>query len=187
MRPSTFILAGVTALGLYQAASAAVIPAKAVLAQVLLERAFDTSVASHRAVKPWPWADMAPVARLKIPRLGLTAIILDKGSGQAMAFGPGLVPGTAAPGADGTSVIAAHRDTHFRALAQIRSGDLIEIEGLDGRMTRYRVNGTEVVRWDRFGISSDRSAPRLSLVTCYPFGAQQHGPLRFVVHAVEVA
>jgi sortase A len=183
MRAATLLLAGVTALGLFQAASAAVIPAKAVVAQLLLDKAFESSVAGHRALKPWPWADMAPVARLSVPRLGLDLIVLDKGSGQAMAFGPSLLPGTAAPGTKGTTVIAAHRDTHFRRLAGIHPGDLIELQGLDGRTTRYRVIGTEVTRWDRFGVSADRSAARLALVTCYPFGAQQHGPLRFVVHA----
>ena len=36
------------------------IPAKAALAQVLLERAFERSVATGRPVKPWPWADTWP-------------------------------------------------------------------------------------------------------------------------------
>ena len=87
---------GLIGIGLFQLAAGAIVPAKAVAAQFLLERAFDRSVASHRRERPWPWADMAPVARLGVPRLGVDRIILDSGSGQAMAFGPTLLPGGAA-------------------------------------------------------------------------------------------
>lgn len=187
MRPSTWLFAGLAAAGLWQAASAAIIPAKALIAQILLDRAFDRSLALHRPVKPWPWADMAPVARLSIPRLGVEAVALDSGSGQALAFGPTLLPGTAMPGERGTSVIAAHRDTHFQELGRIREGDVILVEGLDGRATAYRVDGTEVTRWDRFAVSASRSTARLALVTCYPFGAASRGPHRFVVHASPIA
>jgi sortase A len=183
MRIPTIVLVGVTGLGLFQAASAAVIPVKAAVAQVLLERAFERSVAEHRSIKPWGWADMEPVARLSLPRLGFETIVLDKGSGQAMAFGPSLLNGTAAPGEKGTSVVAAHRDTHFRVLKEVKIGDEIDVQGVDGRTTRYHVTSTEVTRWDGFAVSSDRSMPQLALVTCYPFDAQTHGPLRFVVHA----
>jgi sortase A len=184
MRAATLAFAGIAALGLFEAASAAVIPVKAVVAQVLLERAFERSIANHRPVKPWPWADMAPVARISIPRLGLKTIALDSGSGQALAFGPTFLPGAAMPGAPGTAVVAAHRDTHFRGLADVRLGDTIVVEAIDGRSTSYRVDSTMVTRWDRFAVSSDRSEPRLALVTCYPFGATTHGPLRFVVQAM---
>ena len=183
MRFATLAFASVAAFGLLEAASAAVIPVKAVVAQVLLERAFERSVAEHRPVKPWPWADMAPVARIRIPRLGLSDVALDSGSGQALAFGPTFLPTAAAPGAAGTAVAAAHRDTHFRGLKGVRIGDRILVEGIDGRSTIYRVDALQVTRWDRFAVSSDRSTPRLALVTCYPLDAVTHGPLRYVVLA----
>jgi sortase A len=186
MRAATLVFAGVLAAGLFEAASAAIIPAKAVVAQVLLERAFDRSVAAHRPVKPWPWADMAPVARVTIPRLGIREVALDSGSGQALAFGPTFLPAGAAPGEPGTAVAAAHRDTHFRGLGKVRIGDRIVVESVDGGTTSYRVDSTEVTRWDRFAVSSDRSAARVALVTCYPFGATVHGPLRYVVRATKV-
>src|SRR5215217_9242655 len=58
------------------------IQAKAVLAQILLERAFAQTLATGQAVKPWPWADTWPVARLEAPRLGKSAIVLHGSSGQ---------------------------------------------------------------------------------------------------------
>ncbi|MDB5704239.1 MAG: class sortase [Sphingomonas bacterium] len=171
-------------LGLVLTAMGAAIPAKAVVAQALLERAFDRSVSLHRAQKPWAWADMAPAARLSVPRLGVDRIVLDTGSGQAMAFGPTLLPGGAKPGEAGTMVIAAHRDTHFAFLQQARIGDAILIEGIDGVTRIYEITGAEVVRWDRFAIPESDRANTLALATCYPFGATGHGPLRYVVHAV---
>ena len=186
MRAATLAFAGIAAFGLFEAASAATIPVKAVVAQVLLERAFERSVATHQPVKPWPWADMAPIARISIPRLGLREVALDSGSGQALAFGPTFLPTAAAPGAPGTAVAAAHRDTHFRGLGEARIGDTVIVEGIDGRSTRYRVDSLQVTRWDRFAVSSDRSTARLALVTCYPFGAVTHGPLRYVVQATKI-
>jgi sortase A len=172
--------------GAARIAAGAVIPIKAVAAQALLERAFDRSVATGRAQKPWGWADMAPVARLSVPRLGQTRIVLDTGSGQAMAFGPTLLPGGAGLGEAGTTVIAAHRDTHFAFLKDMRVGDVVLAEGVDGVTHRYRVTGTEVARWDRFAIAEGEGR-ELALATCYPFGALGHGPLRYIVHAAEVA
>ena len=152
---------------------------------MLLERAFDRSLALHSPQKPWPWADMAPVARLRAPRLGVDRIVLSGGSGQAMAFGPTLLPAGAKLGAPGVSVIAAHRDTHFRFLEHVRTGDLIEIEGVDGHRHRYRVTGSEVTRWDRFAVLNGASN-ELALSTCFPFGSQRHGPLRYIVRATPI-
>ena len=49
------------------------IHAKALLAQVLLERAFAQTLQTGHDVKPWSWADTWPVARVELPRLGRSA------------------------------------------------------------------------------------------------------------------
>ncbi len=172
-------LIAVCAAGIGLTAKGAYIPAKAVLAQVLLERAFDRSVATHHPHKPWPWADMAPAARISVPRLGVERIVLDTGSGQAMAFGPTLLPGGARVGQMGTAVISAHRDTHFSFLREVRRGDVIIVETLDGTRWRYVATGSEVVRWDRFTVGANGRS--LALTTCYPFNATHRGPLRYVL------
>ena len=87
--------------------------AKAMLAQVLLQRAFAETIATGHAVKPWPWADTWPEARITVARIGASAIVLAGSSGQALAFGPGHVERTADAGERGVAVYAAHRDTHF--------------------------------------------------------------------------
>lgn len=162
------------------------IPAKAALAQVLLENAWAETQASGKSIKPWPWADMTPVARLSVPRLQHDAIVLDSASGQAMAFGPGHMSGTAAIGAPGTAVVAAHRDTSFRFLKDIAIGDLVTATTASGIETRYRVTETRVVPADASGLDpafGGATGARLALVTCYPFNGVLHSTLRFVVIA----
>ncbi len=164
----------------------AYIPAKAALAQVLLERAWDRTVTQSSAHKPWPWADTWPVAKISAPRLNASAIVLHSTSGQAMAFGPGLMVDAAAIGAPGTSVIAAHRDTHFRFLKDLAIGDLVEVTTPDGTLYRYAVTATKIVHAEASGLNpalGGATGSTIALVTCYPFEAITQGPLRYVVFA----
>src|SRR3569833_1290722 len=78
--------------------------AKALIAQVLLERAFGETISSGRPTKPWSWADTNPVARIAVKRIDASAIALAGSSGQALAFGPGHVELTAEPGERGVAV-----------------------------------------------------------------------------------
>ncbi len=173
----------IAAWGLWMIGQGAVTPVKAWAAQILLERAFAQSVAEQRPVRPWPWADAVPVARIRVPRLGEEAIVLSGGSGEAMAFGPTLLPGGGRLGERGTAVFAAHRDTHFRFLGQVRPGDLIEVEEVSGRTTWYRARAGRVVRYDAFGIDRYAARPSIALVTCWPIGSTVRTRWRYVVRA----
>jgi sortase A len=159
------------------------IHAKALLAQVLLERAFAQTLTSGKNVKPWSWADTWPVARIEITRLGKGAIVLNGSSGQALAFGPGHVERTPDAGEPGTAVYAAHRDTHFAFIGDVRVGDEIRVMRRDGKIFRYRVTSTSVVRWDDSGIDPQAPGIQLALATCWPLDAQTAGPLRYLVQA----
>jgi sortase A len=159
------------------------IPAKAVLAQILLERAFAATLARGEPVKPWWWADTWPVARIAVPRLDASVIALAGSSGQALAFGPGHVELTPEPGERGTAVYAAHRDTHFAFLGQVRIGDRIVVTRRDGARMRFTVTATSVVRFDHSGIDPLAPGRNLVLSTCWPLDAKTPGPLRYLVHA----
>src|SRR5450432_2219933 len=135
--PLLLALAGLVLFG-----QGAYIHAKALLAQVLLQRAFAETIASGHATKPWSWADTWPVARIEVKRLHASAIVLAGSSGQALAFGPGHVELTPDAGERGTAVYSAHRDTHFRFLRDIRAGDLIRVTRSDAAEFSYRVTGT---------------------------------------------
>jgi sortase A len=177
--PLLVALAGLVLFG-----HGAYIHAKAFVAQILLERAFAETLVTGQATKPWSWADTWPVARLEIRRLHVSAIVLAGSSGQALAFGPGHVEQTADAGERGVAVYAAHRDTHFRFLKDIATGDEIEVRRSDGRTFRYRVDGTSVVRFDATGIDAASHAYELVLSTCWPLDAVAGGPERYLVHAV---
>lgn len=184
------IALGFLALGFALLTWAFYIPAKAAVAQVLLERAFARTIATGTPERPWPWADMTPEARLVVPRLGIEAIVLTGASGQAMAFGPGRMPNTAPLGARGTTVIAAHRDTSFRFLKALMPGDAIEAETANGKRYRFRVAEHRIVRADASGLDPADVGPtgaRLALVTCYPFDGVLHSPWRYVVIADRLA
>jgi sortase A len=177
----------IAGLGFWQTGSAAWIYAKAQLAQVLLERAWEKTLAGDTPVRPWPWADTWPVARLRIPSRDVDVIVLQGDSGRSLAFAPGMAAGSAPPGQPGTTLISAHRDTHFKNIADIQPGEQIELETPHGRWT-YRVLYTDVVDARRSGISSNPLHDELVLVTCYPFGTLVHGgPFRLVIRTEAVS
>ncbi|HEX8666394.1 MAG TPA: class GN sortase [Beijerinckiaceae bacterium] len=178
--PAAALLAG---LGLTLCGQGLWIHAKALLAQVLLERAFAETLRTGQDVKPWSWADTWPVARIEAPRLGKGAVVLHGGSGQALAFGPGHLARTPEAGEPGTAVYAAHRDTHFAFLADVRVGDELRVTRRDGAAMRFRVTGTRVAPWDASGIDPLADGRRLVLTTCWPLDARTAGPLRYLVEA----
>ncbi len=186
LRPLPAASLALAAVGAFLAVDAAWIPVKAEVAQALLERAWTRVQAGDAAAKPWPWADTWPVAVVEAPRLGKRQVVLAEAGGEAMAFGPAHLAVTPPAGAPGVAVIAAHRDTHFRFLKDLRIGDTIRVTLADGAVTEFEVTGADVVRHDRSGITPDGGPPRLALVTCYPFDAKTRGPLRYVVWAARV-
>jgi sortase A len=182
LRLSAALLLSIIGLTLF--GQGAYIHAKAMVAQMLLEHAFATSIMSGQIVKSWSWADTWPVARIEVKRLHASAIVLDGSSGQALAFGPGHVENTPNAGEPGIAVYSAHRDTHFQFLGDVIVGDEIEVTRRDGKSFRYRVTGTSVVRFDASGIDALADGSELALTTCWPLDALIPGPMRYVVHAV---
>ena len=157
---------------------------KAWLAQRLLHRAWAATQAEGGPVKPWPWADTWPIARLSMPGRDIDLIVLADASGRSMAFGPGLVAGTAPPGAVGNTVLSGHRDTQFRFLKDLRPGERMRLEAADGSQRDYAVIETLIVDAHAVEILWDTGDAQLTLVTCYPFDAiVPGGPLRYVVRA----
>ncbi len=82
-------------------------------------------------------------------------------------------------------IIAGHRDTHFRSLKALETGNEVRLQALDGRWQSYLVEGARVVD-SRSELIDTQSLPEgtLLLVTCYPFDSvDTGGPLRYVVRA----
>ena len=175
--------------GLQQLAGAGLIKAKAWLAPVLIERAWDESLLnSGEPVKPWPWADTWPVARLRVPAEDVDLPVLAGDSGNALAFAPGHTLTSARLGSAGLAVIGGHRDTHFAFLRHLRPGVHLQLQLPDGSWRDYRVDNTAVADTRIQSLRRDERREILLLVTCYPFDALlANGPLRYVVAALPVA
>lgn len=174
------------AMALLLGTSAGWIHAKALLAQVLLHNAWTQTLASGTTHAPWPWADTAPVARLRVAARDIDQIVLRGDSGRTLAFGPGWAEASAAPGEHGTVVLSGHRDTHFAFLRDLQPGEAIELQGTQGNAT-YRVVDTRIADVRRDRLALDAGQDELWLVTCWPFDAvTAGGPLRYAVRTVRI-
>lgn len=172
------------ALGAWQLGAGLYIHAKALLAQELIAHAWAETLEGARRVRPWPWADTWPVARLQAPNLDVDLYILEGASGRVLAFGPGHLEDSAPPGTRGHAIIGGHRDTHFAFLRELSAGMPLRIQDREGRWRDFRVQGTDIIdsRQARLAPSGDRAL--LTLVTCYPFDTVvPGGPLRYLVVA----
>ncbi|MCI4661100.1 MAG: class GN sortase [Neomegalonema sp.] len=168
------------------AGSALYIPGKALLGQQLLERAWERAKAGEPA-KPWPWADIEPVAQIHFPRQDKRQLVLNEAHGEAMAWGPAHVTGTARLGAPGLTAVAAHRDTHFDFLGQVAPGDAVELETRDGLFITYRVTQAVVVNANQWRFPRQyRGQDQLVLSTCWPIGDLTPGPERLVIFTERV-
>ncbi len=125
------------------------------------------------------------VGRIEIPRLGLSAIVFEGDDDRTLKLGVGHIPGTALPGPRGNMALAAHRDSFFRPLREIRRTDEIEVTTAL-RTYRYRVSDVAIVGPDDVAVLRDTPAPSLTLVTCYPFWWVGNAPKRFIVHASRI-
>ena len=186
-RPRTaggWVVACVLCLGFWQLGEGAYIPAKAWLAQELMQRAWERAAAGNERPAPWPWADTWPVARLRALGGDIDLIVLAGGSGRTLAFGPGHLSASALPGETGNTVIAGHRDTHFSFLQRLAVGEPLAMETANGESHLYQVVHIDVIDSRRGILLLDTDESMLSLVTCYPFdGLEAGGPMRYVVTA----
>jgi sortase A len=177
---STIIIVILLSTSLWQLATAGWIQGKAIIAQQLLNHSWDKTLIGAgddkkpSPHKPWPWADTWPVAKLIIPQHDVEQIILAGDSGSSLAFGPGHSFASATPNSAGTTVISAHRDTHFSFLKDLDIGDQIVIQTTDKTIT-YQIYDMQVVDSKTFRIQPAGNERTLVLVTCYPFDAVTAG------------
>ena len=127
-------------------------------------------------------ATRAFVGRIELPRLHLTAFAREGVDTRTLRGSVGHVPGTAFPGEPGNTAFAAHRDTFFAPLKDVRTGDRITVTTPDGAFD-YVVASTRVVDPDAVSVLDPTSEPTLTLVTCYPFDYFGSAPQRFIVRA----
>jgi sortase A len=108
------------------------------------------------------------IGRVEIPRLGLSAILIEGDDAKTLRRAVGHIPGTPLPGQPGNVALSGHRDTFFRPLRNIREHDIIVVTTLQGEY-RYHVVSTRIVAPDNVAVLDPGTGQILTLVTCYPF------------------
>ena len=171
-------------LGAWQLGGGIYIKAKAAVGQIMLEDSWQEALDGASSPKPWSWADVSPTARLEVPSLGIDTIVLSDVSGEAMAWGPGHMPGTPMPGKAGLSVLGGHRDTHFSFLKDLKAGDAVFVTTQDGRRSKFIIEAHQITDADQHGLAFEGDTAKLALVTCWPFDTlTTGGSERYVVTA----
>jgi sortase A len=122
------------------------------------------------------------LARLDVPDVGLSVMVLDGTDAWTLNRAVGRIEGTARPGEDGNIGIAGHRDGFFRGLRNLEIGDTLRLASLEG-VAHYEVVELSVVSPADVEVLAPTAEPTLTLVTCYPFYYVGDAPERFIVRA----
>jgi len=126
------------------------------------------------------------VGSIQISRLRLSAIVAEGIGSATLRHAVGHIPGTPLPGEPGNVGLAGHRDTFFRALKDLKTGDEIQFSTPGGNF-RYVVESLLIVEPDNVGVLAPSTENVLTLVTCYPFSYIGAAPRRWIVRARQVS
>jgi sortase A len=111
-----------------------------------------------------------PFAELRIPDIGLDAVLFEGVTPASLRNGPGHMPWTPLPGQPGNAVISGHRTTYgapFFDLDLLEPGDEIEVDTVIGSHT-YTVRETVIVTPTDVWVTDPRPGAWLTLTTCHP-------------------
>jgi sortase A len=187
-----FLIAGLLAVGytafdfaaryVYQAYATRELDRAVALRQAAPPPAPDSTARSQ----PGPAVAQSLIGKIEIPRLNISAIVREGVDDRTLDIAAGHIPDTALPGQMGNVGVAAHRDTLFRNLKDVRRDDRITLTTLDGEFV-YRVVSLQIVKpTDVSVLDPTPDEKTLTLVTCYPFYFVGHAPKRFIVRALQV-
>jgi sortase A len=126
------------------------------------------------------------VGRIWIPKLRLSAMVREGDDDGTLRQAVGHIPATPFPGQPGNVGVAAHRDTFFRRLGDLQTGDSIGFSTMDGEFT-YEVESLRVVAPQDVEVLAPSQDKVLTMVTCYPFFYIGNAPKRFIVRAKQIS
>ena len=128
-------------------------------------------------------AELPPVLGvLEVPSVSLKVPVYSTNTDLVMDRGAGIIDGMAYPHELGNIGISGHRDGYFRALKDVKQGDVILLQTLQGEK-RFKIDSTRIVEISDTSLLRDTTDQKVTLVTCYPFYFVGHAPKRFIVIA----
>jgi sortase A len=135
-----------------------------------------------RLVEPHLLVEGEVIGEIQVPRLGLSAMVVQGDSAGSLRHGVGHLAKSALPGEWGNVALAGHRDTLFRQLRDIRVGDEIRFKTVEQSFD-YVVESVEVVAPTNIQVLEATGGQEMTLVTCFPFSYVGPAPKRFIVRA----
>jgi len=126
-----------------------------------------------------------PLAVMTISKIGLQVPVYNGTSDYILDRGAGRIKGMGRTGEDDNMGISAHRDSFFRGLKDLETGDEILLQTTHG-VDRYAVSAIDIVPKHDASVLKVDDGKMLTLVTCYPFYHVGHAPKRMIVTAKPV-
>lgn len=120
----------------------------------------------------------AAISRIRVPRLGLRAIVVNGTDSAVLKRGPGLHPQTHMPGEGELVYIAGHRTTFgapFARIDALRNGDRVTLDMPYGTFT-YRIERHSIVDATNLSVLRSRGVEEIALQACHPrfFATQRY-------------
>ena len=126
-----------------------------------------------------------PLGRIKVPRLGLNALLVVGTDHGSLTKGPGWERSTFLPGQGQLVYIAGHRTTYsapFARIDSLRPGDLVTIEVPYGTFT-YAIRSHKIVPAGDLAQLRSHEQEVVALQACHPRFFASH---RYIAYAVPV-
>jgi len=123
------------------------------------------------------------LGKVEIPKIGLSAYVVEGVGVDDLKNGPGHYPGTPLPGQQGNASIAGHRTTYgapFANIDDLHVGDQITVTTLQGTFTYAVVNPPadapgyspdhpyQIVKPTQVDVLDNKNDNRLTLTACHP-------------------
>ena len=126
------------------------------------------------------------VARLRIPRLGVSEIVVNGTDHDSLKRGPGRYLRSAMPGEGELVYVAGHRTTYgapFSQIDKLRKGDRVFVE-LPYATFEYAITGHRIVAATETSVLESKGREQLALQACHPRFFASH---RYIAYAKPVA
>ena len=124
------------------------------------------------------------VGTLEIPRLGTKYPVFWGSDEDTLKQGVGMYDSkwTVTPGKNGHLVLSGHRDTVFKNLDILDSGDHLYVT-YNGKIYDYQIRKTWITEKEDRSVIVTKTTPILTLTTCYPFTYIGDAPDRYIIQA----
>ena len=135
-----------------------------------------------RLLEPHVLVEGEVIGEIQVPRLGLSAVVVQGDSPASLRHAVGHLATSALPGEWGNVALAGHRDTLFRPIREIQVGDEIRFKTVRQNI-KYVVETIEIVAPTDIRVLEATSGHDLTFITCFPFYYVGPAPKRFIVRA----